>query len=188
MLHIEEDRAESAGITAYVGLLRDLVSRIKGLSTVHSLLSARNWRPLEIQELTEKIMHASTEGLASNKTIRLHIDPSPVLVGSNQAHHLAMVINEIATNSIKHALQNWDETSIRVHISERDQQVTLIFSDDGPGFPEEMTRGDFSHVNVGFELIRGIVLHSLNGKLKIWNDKGAQLQIEFLNELRSSER
>jgi two-component sensor histidine kinase len=95
-----------------------------------------------------------------------------------------MVINEIATNSIKHALKEWDETSIKVNFLQTDRHVTIRFSDDGPGFPIEMIRGDFSNVNVGFELIRGIVMHSLNGKLKLWNDKGAHLQIDFQNELQ----
>ncbi|MFN8206654.1 MAG: PAS domain S-box protein [Bacteroidales bacterium] len=184
MLHIEEDRAEAAGISNYTNLLRDLVSRIRGLSTVHSLLSAKNWQPLELSMLTEKIMQASTESLPSNKTVLLHIDSSPILVGSNQAHHLAMVINEIATNSIKHALKDWDETSIKVHFTQKNRHVSIHFSDDGPGFPEEMIGGNFSNVNVGFELIRGIVTHSLNGKLKLWNENGAHLQIEFTNELQ----
>ncbi len=104
---------------------------------------------------------------------------STVLVNSNQAHHLTLVLNELATNTIKHALANRETIQINVDIKQRKDDVRVCFCDDGPGYPQEMADGDFTNSGVGFELIQGIVRHSLGGKVRIENDNGAKTVISI---------
>ena len=47
---------------------------------------------------------SALRGVPRDKTVEIRIAPSSVTVGSDQAHHLALVINELATNTVKHAL------------------------------------------------------------------------------------
>ncbi|MDH5299514.1 MAG: PAS domain S-box protein, partial [Desulfobulbaceae bacterium] len=59
MLHKEEDRAKSDGMTDSLSLPHDLEGRIRGLSTVHSLLTEHAWRPLPLAELCERVAQAA---------------------------------------------------------------------------------------------------------------------------------
>jgi len=183
MLHMEENRISVSGDVGYIHILRDLISRIRGLATVHSMLSASNWQPLEISQLCEQLIQAIIIGLPVNHKVLLNIDHSPLKINSNQAHHLTLVINELATNSVKYGLNDNSNGLIEVKIQETDNKIHLVFRDNGPGYPDSMIHGDFFNVNIGFELIRGIVTQSLDGDLLLRNEEGAVTEILFVNEL-----
>jgi len=183
ILAMEEERAEKKGDTSYFYVLQDLTARIKGLSTVHGLLSASGWQPLKLSLVCEQILKGAIQAAPSPKNIEISITPSPVTVNSTHAHHLAMVINELAINTIKHGMANRDKIRINIIIEQDGSKTTIQFKDNGPGFPEEIVKGDLGGSNIGFELIQGIVMKSLGGNIVFKNDNGAVTTISFENEI-----
>ena len=183
ILHMEEDKAEIAGKIEYIDILKNLTNRIEGLSTVHTMLSAVNWHPLEIQQLCEQVIQAVTNGLPYEKHVTLYVTSVEYKINSNQAHHLAMILNELATNSVKYGQPTNEAALISVFIELVDDKFHLIYQDNGPGYPENLLNGDKSIVSTGFELIRGIITQSLDGEYLIKNEEGACIDILFTNEL-----
>lgn len=183
ILHMEEDRLQASGNEDLIALLRDLNSRIRSLATVHSMLSAANWQPLEISELFDQIIQAVLRSLPVNKSANLVLNKTNIRIGSNQAHHLTLVINELATNSAKYGLVEGKDNLIEVIISEQDGRIHIIYKDNGPGYPSEIIEGNYSKSGIGFELIRGVVTQSLDGELVLKNENGAVTEIIFTNEL-----
>jgi two-component sensor histidine kinase len=98
-------------------------------------------------------------------------------VTPDQAYDLALVINELGTNTVKHALEERDIAHITVCIGLDDDTVLFEFRDDGPGYPEEVLQ--LERHNVGFYLIQRFVLKSLRGELALHNDRGAVTTIRF---------
>lgn len=187
----EQRRAEEEGNTAYLPVLRSLVGRVMGLATVHGMLSAVEWRPLRITDICVQVINAAVQSVPHPDRIRVRITPSPLLVSSEQAQHLALIVNELAANSVKHALDDQGGVRIKVSIAGSGSVIRLVFSDDGPGYPEDLVQGDFSWANVGFDLVRGIVKKSLRGELKLSNDNGAVASITFEQQVdpeKSGER
>jgi ribose transport system ATP-binding protein len=185
MLHMEQNKANITRNTGYIDFLNDLISRIQSLSTVHSMLSAQSWQPLELNSLCSQVIQGAISGTPPDKKVQTRITPSKIKVNSNQAHHLTLVINELATNAVKHAMHGREKVLLSVDISSKGEDIRISFKDDGPGFPETLLEGDFSKANIGFELIRGIVTQSLDGELKLLNNHGATAVIIFQNELNS---
>jgi len=183
MLHMEQNKASIVPNEGYIEFLNDLINRIQSLSTVHSMLSAQNWQPLEISDLCNQVIRAATYGTPPGKKINIYITPTKIKLNSNQSHHLTLVINELTTNSIKHAIHARDQANIMVDISSDDNIITIKFRDDGPGFPQALIDGDFSRANIGFELIRGIVMQSLDGEFRLEYQQGAAAIIRFQNEI-----
>ena len=179
MIYTEENLAEKKREFEFLPVLRNLAVRIQGLSTIHSLLSESEWRPLKIKQLCENVINATLKSMDSFKEINITIAPSEVRVESDQAHHLALVINELTTNSMKHTFENKEKGNISINIEEEGENILLDFSDDGPGYPQEMLKGDFSKTSTGFEIIREIVKRNLAGELKLNNDNGAVTTIIF---------
>ncbi|MEA3308410.1 MAG: hypothetical protein U9Q70_02700, partial [Chloroflexota bacterium] len=102
-----------------------------------------------------------------------------LLVAPRQANALAIVINELITNSIKHAFFE-GVGSIKTEISlDKDDErlVTLIFKDDGPGWPEEVLRGERS--GVGVHLMQLLARGPLLDSLIFYNDGGAIARLKF---------
>jgi len=175
----EQRRAEEEGNTAYLPVLRSLVGRVMGLATVHGMLAEVEWRPLRVTDLCAQVVNAAVQSGPHPERIRVRISASPLMVSSEQAQHLALVVNELAANSAKHALGEDGSLRIKVNISEDGPRIRLVFSDDGPGYPDAMVQGDFSAANVGFDLVRGIVKKSLRGELALAIDRGAVTTIIF---------
>lgn len=118
--------------------------------------------------------------------VDLTVLPSPLKVESGQAHHLAMVLNELVTNSAKHGMPDRQQGRIDITIAREDKEmIRLTFRDDGPGFPEAILAGDYSKTSIGFDLINGIVKKSLRGTIAFSNDHGAVTTIRFHDPTRA---
>ena len=183
MLYKEQDRATKNKMVRYFDAIGDLINRIEGLSTVHSLLSSTGWNPLHLSELCKRVINGVLKGISPDKTIFLVVKDSSIKIQSDQSHHLTLVINELAVNTIKHALGIRKKARIEVSFSQDDTHITMRYCDDGPGYPEAMLKEDFAKAHVGFELIHGIVTESLRGKVQLSNQNGAATTIIFKKEI-----
>jgi len=180
MLHQEEDLAQRTGKGEYVERLREVVWRVTGLLTVHRLLSSSSWAPLSLSRLCESVIQGALKGMPSGFSVRVHVSESPIHVDSDQAHCLAMVINELITNAMKYGGGGREQVSVFVSIALiGDGRVELVFRDDGPGFPAAILNGDSSAGGIGYHLLAGLVRQSLRGTLAMSNDQGAVARITF---------
>ncbi len=161
----------------YLAVLQDLINRIQGLATVHKMLSAAQWSPLPISSLATQVIESTLQALPPDKRLGFEVSPSPVEVTPKQAHHLAVVINELATNTIKYALRERQAGRMKVAIEQADGLVMLEIRDDGPGYPPEVL--SMEYFNVGCDLVQTIVQKGLGGELALFNDGGAVAQIRF---------
>jgi len=183
MLYAERSHAEVADQPMYRAITQSLMNRVSGLATVHSLLSASEWAPLLLSDLAGQVIRSSLQMLPRGKSVPVEVTPSSVRVTPDQAHNLALVINELATNTIKHALQERDTAHITVHIAlEDDDTVQFEFRDDGPGYPEDVLR--LERYSVGFDLIQNIVRRNLRGELSLRTDDGAVAVIRLSPGIR----
>jgi PAS domain S-box-containing protein len=177
LLDVEARQAEAEGRITPRPLIQNLISRVNGLAAVHSLLSAAEWQPLELSDLAGRVIHASQQMLPRDKQVVIDVAPSPVRVTPDQAQSLALVVNELAINTVKHALAGRDRAHITVRISRQDDTLALEFRDDGPGYPEEVIQ--FKRHRVGVYLLQNLVRSNLRGELLLYNDDGAVAAIRF---------
>ncbi len=177
LLAIERRQAAQAQALAYQALVDDLANRIKGLAQVHSLLAAVQWQPLLLSNLVQQIIHAALSSLPSDKSVSVTVTPSLVRVTPDQAYHLAIIINELTTNTAKHALQAQDIARITVRITLDGDTIRCEFRDDGPGYEQDVLR--LERQNVGMYLIQNLVRKGLRGEVDLDNDRGAVTTIRF---------
>jgi two-component sensor histidine kinase len=178
LLYAERRRGGMENQPAYQSLLDDLTNRVQGLARVHDMLSATEWAPLPLDQLTRQIIHAALQMLPRDRRISVDVPPSPVRVTPKQANSLALVINELTTNTVKYALLERPKAYIGVRVAlEEDDTILLEFRDDGPGYPEEVLR--LERPRVGLYLIQTMVRDDLRGELALRNDRGAVTTIRF---------
>ncbi|MFH2122277.1 MAG: PAS domain S-box protein [Pseudomonadota bacterium] len=181
MLHMEEDAIEKKD-PSHTDSLHDLISRIQGLSTVHSLLSAAEWRPLSLEHLSREIITSVFSSVPAGKRIDFMVEESDITINSDQAHHLALVLSELATNTIKHALSERDSLQVALHIAKDEEGIIhLIFHDNGPGYPDEVIAGTLDRMHIGMEIVQGIISSNLHGRVTFGNDNGAVTRLSFVH-------
>ncbi|OPL18997.1 MAG: hypothetical protein AVO35_03465 [Candidatus Aegiribacteria sp. MLS_C] len=162
----------------YSDFITNLTGRIRGLATVHDMLSRTGWKPLELTRLARGIVGGAIGNAPEGKELRTSVSSSSVTVDPNRAHALALILNELVRNSMKHALRHIDRLLIKVRMrKDRNGRVTLTYSDDGPGYPEQVVSTERG--NLGLDLIRNLVTKNLQGDLTLLNDGGAAARIVF---------
>ncbi len=154
---------------------------------VHTMLSDAGWAPLPLNELVGQIIQMALQVLPRPKHIFVDVTPSPVLVTPRQLNDLALIINELTTNTAKYALVGRDEGRINVRIAveggegEKEADTILLeFQDDGPGYPEQILT--LESLDVGLYLVQMLVSHNLRGELTLRNDGGAVAAIRFKSQ------
>ncbi|MBN1486521.1 MAG: PAS domain S-box protein [Anaerolineae bacterium] len=179
MQHPHKDLAD------YQATLQDLQSRIRGLATVHNLLSATQWQPLDMDKLILEVIHAALSGSPIRQNIEVNVTDleQPILLGPKHATALALIINELTTNSIKHAFPEREAGQITVDITiqPREDVIHITFRDNGGGWPENVLAGKGD--NVGLRLVRMTLRSPMRGTLELYNDDGAVITLTFKHRL-----
>ncbi|NBD35637.1 MAG: PAS domain S-box protein, partial [Chloroflexi bacterium] len=193
LLLAEQRYTPSDGLVYVEAMTERLTHRIQGMVAVHEMLSASEWRPLPLSDLATEVIHTTLHALASHN-IAVEIAPQPVKVDHKQASSLALILHELVSNTVKYAIRPTEvedaippyRARITVEIASNDENITLIYRDNGPGYPADvlqMTRHD-----VGLYLIQRLVKKNLRGTLSLSNGDsktGAITEIHFPSHTRS---
>ncbi|NEO33883.1 MAG: hypothetical protein F6K36_26405 [Symploca sp. SIO3C6] len=88
-----------------------------------------------------------------------------------------LLINELISNSLKHAFPGQTSGEISINFSTNSEsKLSLIFKDNGVGLPAEL---DIQQINsLGLRLVRALT-RQLKGKLQMHSNNGVLFQIEF---------
>jgi GAF domain-containing protein/anti-sigma regulatory factor (Ser/Thr protein kinase) len=181
LLYVARSRAQVDDQASYQETMDELIGRIRGLASVHTMLSESEWTPLQLADLAYEIIHAALRALPQDRQISVDISASDVRVTSDQAHNLALVINELATNTVKYGLDDRDRAQITFQAELDDRMICCEFRDDGPGYPDEVLQ--LQRHSVGFELIQNIIKSNLHGEFLLQNQGGAVAVIKFKAEV-----
>ena len=150
------------------------------MATVHTMLSESEWTPLLLSNLANEVIHSALQALPRPTAVTVNVADSAVQVTPEQAHDLALVINELTTNAMKHALSVRDAVQISVNVAQADDTTKLEMRNDGPDYPVDVLRKE--RFGTGFDLVENIVHRSLGGELTLHNDHGAVAVIQFKTE------
>jgi len=177
LFYTERSRIRSLKQVSPLELVEAMISRVRSLATVHNLLSATEWKPVRITDLARSIASATVQLLPADERVIVDVASAEVWVDAAQANTLALVLNELVTNSIKHAVAPGGLARVRVGIEPAGNCAVIEFRDNGPGYPDAVTTEEGG--NVGLDLVRELVLDGLHGELSLRNDGGAVATIRF---------
>jgi PAS domain S-box-containing protein len=156
--------------------LRNLSDRVSSLASVHTLLSANAWRPLHVDELVNAVIDGAASVVSEPERLVLEITGSRVMIAPEQAHHLALVISELTTNTLKHG-RDPGGVRIGVDVGLEEGHVRLVYRNHGSAYPEPVLAGE-GH-SLGLDIVDRLVRHSLRGTWSLRNNGGPVTEIRF---------
>jgi len=155
--------------------------RLQALSMVHErLYRSADLRSVEFSEYVRSLAHAlagSHENVQGH--IRLNIDIPKTSLGLNSAIPCGLIINELVTNSIKHAFPEGRKGTIRISFQKSaDGQCWLEVADDGIGFPPGTSIENSD--SFGIEIVRSLTTQ-LHGTFGVQSgSEGTVARITFM--------
>jgi len=159
-----------------IGMLDDLISKIKSISAVHDLL-AKDKLGRSIINLKDMIIHIVQFMINTRKGIEFKLELDDVFVSYSKASTIALVVNELVTNSLKYAFIGREKGEIIIVCRYHHESILIEISDNGIGFPEHF---DINQSNgLGLSIVHSIVTKQLAGNIIIKNNNGANIIVEI---------
>lgn len=177
LLTLQANSAEDERLNDY---LQQSQNRIQSLSALHELLY-QNDSPLEInmKEYIDKVLDFHRDILKTRAlNVSISVDITPATFPTKTAVPIALIVNELVTNSIKYAFEDSNGGKINISLQPTEgkkEQWILVVSDNGKGLPAETGMRENS---LGLRLVN-IMTKQMGALLTKNNLPGASFSLSF---------
>jgi two-component sensor histidine kinase len=163
-------------------VLKNSKNRIKSIAMLHEkLYENKHFDRINIGEyVTDLIRFIELSYMNKTKKISINSEIDPIFMDMEFALPFSLMINELITNSFKHAFVKQESGTITIRISQPLSNICFEYQDDGVGFDIEKALYNDS---IGMSLMNAFVrqldaqIISKDSKLK-----GCSLTLAFKNE------
>jgi two-component sensor histidine kinase len=113
--------------------LQELAERVSALSTAHRLLyTAGDVSRFDLGDFTSELTGELAAALPPGQ-VDLNLDIQPLGVPAAKAASLALLLNELIGNAVKHAFPDGRRGQLTIHVGRSEQGLTIAVEDDGVG-------------------------------------------------------
>lgn len=160
-------------------VLEESIQRIRSMSMIHeTLYQSKKFASINFSTyltlLTEDLMVLYNS--RSDLSLRVVKEIDPLRMNIQQAIPCGLIINELITNSLKHAFTEVSSGEIYLRLREEDGNAHVHIGDNGKGLPH-----DFDWVtaeSLGLQLVQTLT-EQLEGTLHVTSKNGTFFDITF---------
>ena len=176
LLHIQSSKITSEEM---VSMFTNCQNRVKSIALIHEKLYQTNsFTRVDFGSYTKNLVYYLFRmfDVKSDKvTLKLNVEN--VFLPMDTAIPCGLIINELVTNSLKHAFSDERRGEIVIEtVYHSNNKFTLTIKDNGKGIPEDVDY--YNSRTVGFNLINSLV-RQLGGNLVINRSEGTEFKITF---------
>jgi two-component sensor histidine kinase len=154
-------------------------NRVRSMALVHEkLYESKDLSRIDfgqyIQNLTHHLLHSYA---VDPSIIKLRLEAEEVFLGIDTAVPAGLIVNELFSNSLKHAFPDGREGEICIEFrSIGNGQLVLKTIDNGVGLPQDRDLLDGS--SLGLQLVDALV-HQIEGSMEMEGNGGTTFTITF---------
>lgn len=153
-------------------------NRIRSMALVHEkLYQSSDLSRINFAEYVESLGTLLFRSYGIDKRqIILEVQAGSILLSVESAVPCGLIVNELLSNSLKHAFPDGRRGTIRVALAREQQQLLLTVTDDGVGLPAAL---DVEKTEtLGLQLVRTLA-HQLDGTVQVERRGRTQFTIAF---------
>lgn len=170
-------QAEAAGSRESAEILRTAANRMESMLVLYGkLYQSSTCTSLAVDEYLPALLQeiAATVGVPENVEIRCDVDS--LVLSAHTLSQLGMIVNELFTNSIKHAFRGCRNGLIHLQLTHHGPGVTIVYADDGVGIPKSVDLD--TSPGFGLQFVR-LLVQQLHGTVDLNRDTGTRVTITF---------
>lgn len=154
-------------------------NRIRSMALIHeSLYQSKDLSRINftdyVKRLTTHLFSMYRMGL---ERVQLKVNVDEVFLDINRAIPCGLIVNELVSNSLKHAFPDGKEGEVEVKMNGNSRgKINLIVKDNGIGFPEDL---DYQKTEtLGMQLVTDLVAQ-IEGKIELMREQGTEFKVVF---------
>jgi two-component sensor histidine kinase len=121
--------------------LESAAARLHVFAKGQDQLQSATDETVSMQGYLEDVCQRLGEALRGVRPIAVRVDCENVIINSQQAIRIGLMVNELATNALKHAFPNDRGGAIQVGLQRRPIDLIIMVEDDGVGCPDQLQIG-----------------------------------------------
>lgn len=155
------------------------VNRILSIAQVHDIFAHQSWDFVDMFKLAEDILYKLVNNFSMpGQNIKKIVQGQSVRIPASQAVPMALVINELVTNSLKHGIKSAPYGEISIFIEESAGNVHILLADSGTG-PLLSCRQESGQL--GLYIVKLLVCEQLEGSFSLERCGGSTVaKVSFL--------
>ncbi len=170
-------QAKAVSDTRYSEIIKSSQKRIFAMSLVYdNLYRSRNLENINFGEYMKSLASTLFQGYSLAGRVALNMDVEYVSLPIDYAIPCGLILNELVSNSLKHAFPGDKEGEIRIALTDNDGNITFIVSNNGVEFPKDL---DFRNTeSLGLQLVIDLV-GQIDGTIELDGSEGTAFEITF---------
>lgn len=169
--------ANAARDEASRGVLGDAAARVQSMVGLYNRLYRREADgPTSIGEFLPPLVDEIAGVLDIHGTLSVHVTADDVEVDQKTLQTIGIAVNELMTNSVKHAFSDTQKGHITVAALENASGIAIVYQDNGRGAPDDALSGESG--GFGMQLVRAMI-EQTEGTIAFENDGGMRVTIEI---------
>lgn len=154
-------------------IFSESINRISAIAKIHDrMYDSKSLNKIDLKTYLESLVTDLVQSYGNTIHIRADIKASEQAILPKDLVPIALIFNELVTNSVKHAFKDLDTGSIQIQAqSLPEHQLALTYSDNGKWVEPENSRN-----SLGLELIESFV-EQLDGTLSLEKENGTVYHI-----------
>jgi PAS domain S-box-containing protein len=160
-------------------VFRDMIYRVRSMALVHEkLYQSADIARIDFAEYARSLLNYLWRAHGSAAaTVRLTFNLQPLSLSVDTALPCGLILNELASNALKHAFRGRDEGEVTVSLQgNTDGLVSISLSDNGVGLPEGL---DWRQArSLGLRLVQ-MLAGQLNATVEVNRLDGTEFRITF---------
>jgi two-component system, sensor histidine kinase PdtaS len=165
--------------------LEEAERRVRSIAVVHEILSRDTADEVDFNDIVPSLIRMAEDLSATSSPVKVTWLGEPGEMGAQIATPLAVALNELLQNAVEHAfVSHPDEPKVQVSFLRRGGVLAVQVRDNGEGWPAGFSID--ATPSLGLSIVRGLVNTQLGGKIRLYNDDGAV--VELVVPVKSAER
>jgi len=150
MLNLQQNEFDDSQLNS---ILERAQNRIRSMALVHeSLYRSENITGLTFKSYAETLLSAFSM-TEQGRGVEIVVNSDPLVFSLDLAINCGLLLNELATNAVKHAFSRVQEPRFTVELREVEEgELLLTMEDNGPGLPEGFDPERHSHLGIKLAL------------------------------------
>ena len=179
LLRLQSRRTKSQEVK---DALRESVNRILSISVVHEFLSQQDAERIDVVEVTRNILNLVAQNMLDPEfRLETRFTGPTIILPSQQASNLALIVNELILNSIEHAFEGRQSGLIGLDIKRTDTQYILDLYDDGAGLPDVFDLHKAK--SLGLQIVRTLIEDDMGGSFQLIGRRGTHAWITLPRQI-----
>jgi len=157
-------------------------SRVISMAMIHEqLYRSEDLSGIDAAEYLRQFVPRLITTYKGGQDISLSLEPASAILALDQAVSFGLIVNELVTNSIKHAFKNRNKGTISISTTLAAGAVTLVIADDGAGLPEDFEQ--LKTKTLGLQMVT-MLTNQLHGTLRVDSGEGTTCTLTFPHRAR----